>query len=156
MGARRDATHVGGGSQPEERHGLAAEVHKIIPRRKPQYGGVSKKYFRTHHILRSGDSIRVFDQPLPKSIPGNRWAASSIVPRFVAMVHCSYRRLPNNVNHTEGYGRPQRDGTSLGRRPAENKGHEQNSSMEARALVGHRLSLRNFFFLAPEGGGKLG
>jgi hypothetical protein len=29
FGARREAAHVGGGSQPEERHGLAAEVLKI-------------------------------------------------------------------------------------------------------------------------------
>jgi hypothetical protein len=28
--ARREATHAGGGSQPEERHGMAAEVHMII------------------------------------------------------------------------------------------------------------------------------
>jgi hypothetical protein len=34
MGARRKAMRAGGGSQPEERHGLAAEVHKIHRRRK--------------------------------------------------------------------------------------------------------------------------
>jgi hypothetical protein len=31
-GARLEATHDGGGSQPEERHGLAAEVLRIIRR----------------------------------------------------------------------------------------------------------------------------
>jgi hypothetical protein len=29
MGVRREAKHGGGGSQPEERHGLAAEIHRI-------------------------------------------------------------------------------------------------------------------------------
>jgi hypothetical protein len=29
MGARREATHAGGGSQPQERHGEAAVVHII-------------------------------------------------------------------------------------------------------------------------------
>jgi hypothetical protein len=38
--ARRDATHDGGGSQPEERHGLAAEVHGIIRRQKTPVRGV--------------------------------------------------------------------------------------------------------------------
>jgi hypothetical protein len=41
MGARLEATQGGGGSQPEERHVLAAEVH-IIDR----YGRFSNKYFR--------------------------------------------------------------------------------------------------------------
>jgi hypothetical protein len=34
-----------------------------------RYGGFSNKYPRTQHLLRSGDSIPVFDQPLPHSIP---------------------------------------------------------------------------------------
>jgi hypothetical protein len=34
MGVRVGATHDGGGSQPEERHGLSAEVHMIDCRRK--------------------------------------------------------------------------------------------------------------------------
>jgi hypothetical protein len=33
-GAGRDSTHAGRGSQPEERQGLAAEVHKIDRHRK--------------------------------------------------------------------------------------------------------------------------
>jgi hypothetical protein len=40
LGARLEATHDGGGSQPEERHGMAAEVARIICRRKnPVRGG---------------------------------------------------------------------------------------------------------------------
>jgi hypothetical protein len=31
MGARREATQAGGGSEPEELHGVAAEVLMIIP-----------------------------------------------------------------------------------------------------------------------------
>jgi hypothetical protein len=34
LGARRAITHAGGGSQPEKRHGVTAEVHMIICRRK--------------------------------------------------------------------------------------------------------------------------
>jgi hypothetical protein len=34
MGARLEATRDGGGSQPEERHGLAAEVHMTDRREK--------------------------------------------------------------------------------------------------------------------------
>jgi hypothetical protein len=34
MGVRLGATHDGGGSEQEERHGLAAEVHMIDRRRK--------------------------------------------------------------------------------------------------------------------------
>jgi hypothetical protein len=43
---------------------LAAEVLKIIRRRKSPIRGVSEKCSRTLHIL-SGDSIHVFYQPLP-------------------------------------------------------------------------------------------
>jgi hypothetical protein len=32
---------------------------------KTRYGGFSNRYFRNHHLLRSGDSIHVFDQTLP-------------------------------------------------------------------------------------------
>jgi hypothetical protein len=32
--------------------------------RRNRYGGVLNKYSRTHHLLRSGDSIHVFDQSL--------------------------------------------------------------------------------------------
>jgi hypothetical protein len=61
LGARREATQAGGGSQPAERHGLAAEVNKAVhSRKKRRYGGFSNKYFRTHYLLRSGDSIHVF------------------------------------------------------------------------------------------------
>jgi hypothetical protein len=39
LGARLEATHDGGGSQPEERHGLAAEVrHDHLPLDKPATG----------------------------------------------------------------------------------------------------------------------
>jgi hypothetical protein len=34
MGTKLDATQDGGGSQPEERHGMAAEVHMIDRRQK--------------------------------------------------------------------------------------------------------------------------
>jgi hypothetical protein len=38
----------------------------IIRRRKnPVHGVLLDKYSRTHHLLRSGDSIHVLDQPLP-------------------------------------------------------------------------------------------
>ena len=40
LGARPDVTQEGGGSQPEERHGLAAEVGRIIRRRKNPVRGV--------------------------------------------------------------------------------------------------------------------
>jgi hypothetical protein len=43
MGARLEATQDGGGSQPEEWHGLAAEVLMIIRRRRsPVRGGFGK------------------------------------------------------------------------------------------------------------------
>jgi hypothetical protein len=66
MGARLEATQDGGGAQPEERHILAAEVLQIIRRRKnPARGIFWGKHFLTHHLLRNGDSIHVFYQPLP-------------------------------------------------------------------------------------------
>jgi hypothetical protein len=64
-GARLEATQDGGRSRPEERHGLAAEVLMIIRCRKNPVRGVFEKYSRTHHLLRSGDSIHVLYQPLP-------------------------------------------------------------------------------------------
>jgi hypothetical protein len=64
MGARLEAPQNGKGSQPEERHGLAA-VLKIIHRRKNPVRVFLRKYYRTHHILRNGDSIHVLYQPLP-------------------------------------------------------------------------------------------
>jgi hypothetical protein len=45
LGARLEATHDGGGSEPEERHGLAAEVLRIIRRRKNPVRGVFGKIF---------------------------------------------------------------------------------------------------------------
>ena len=43
LGARPDATQDGGGSQPEERHGLAAAVPRIARRRKSPVRGVLGK-----------------------------------------------------------------------------------------------------------------
>jgi hypothetical protein len=99
LGERIEATEDGGGSQPEERHGLAAEVLRIIRRRKNPVRGVFRKYSRTQHLLWRGDSILVFDLLLPLSVPGYRQAASGSVPRGIVRAHCSYRRPPNNVNH---------------------------------------------------------
>jgi hypothetical protein len=66
MGARLEATQDGGGSQPEERHDLAAEALRINRRRKNPVRGVFGKYSRTQrHLLWRGDSIHVSDQPLP-------------------------------------------------------------------------------------------
>jgi hypothetical protein len=55
----------GGGSQPEERHGLAAAVLRITRRRRNPVRGVFGKYSHTHHLLRNGNSIHVLGQPLP-------------------------------------------------------------------------------------------
>jgi hypothetical protein len=65
LGARPDATQDGGGSQPEERHGMAATVLRITRRRKNPVRGVFGKNSRTHHLLRTGDLIPVFYQPPP-------------------------------------------------------------------------------------------
>jgi hypothetical protein len=43
MGAGPDAPQDGGGSQPEERHGLAAAVLRIARRRKSPVRGVLEK-----------------------------------------------------------------------------------------------------------------
>jgi hypothetical protein len=43
LGARLEATHDGGGLQPEERHGMAAEVLKIICHQKTRYVGLLEK-----------------------------------------------------------------------------------------------------------------
>jgi hypothetical protein len=65
-GARLEAIRDGGGSHPEERHDLAAEVLRIIRRRKTRYvRGVLEKYSRTQHLLWRGDSIHVSDQSPP-------------------------------------------------------------------------------------------
>jgi hypothetical protein len=65
LGGRLTATHDGGLSQPEERHNLAAEVLRIIRRRKTPVRGGFGKYSRTQHLLWRGDSIPVSDPPLP-------------------------------------------------------------------------------------------
>jgi hypothetical protein len=51
MGARLEAAQNGGGSQPEERHDLAAEVMRIIRYRKSPVRGVFGIYSRTQHLL---------------------------------------------------------------------------------------------------------
>jgi hypothetical protein len=72
LGAKLDATQDGGGSQPRERHGLAAEVH-IIDRRRIN---PVRRVFHTRSLLLSGDSIIVFEQPrIPRSVPSYRQAA---------------------------------------------------------------------------------
>jgi hypothetical protein len=48
---------------------MAAEVNMIDRRRKTRYGGFSENIFRTHHILRSGDSISEFDHLSPSRYP---------------------------------------------------------------------------------------
>jgi hypothetical protein len=58
---RLKPTHDGGRSQPEERHGLAAAVLKIIRRRKNPLRGFFRKYSRIHDLLWRGDSIHVSD-----------------------------------------------------------------------------------------------
>jgi hypothetical protein len=63
LGARLEDTQDGGGSQPEERHGLAAEVMRIIRRRKIRYMDFLEKYSRTQHLMWLGDSIHVSDPP---------------------------------------------------------------------------------------------
>jgi hypothetical protein len=65
MGERLKAPQDGGRSQPEERHGLAAAVLRIIRRLKKPVHGVFGKYSRTQHLLWGGDSIPVSDTPLP-------------------------------------------------------------------------------------------
>jgi hypothetical protein len=65
MGARLMATQDGGWSQPEERHGMAAEVLRIIRRRKNPVRSLFGKYSRTQHLMWRGDSIIVSDPPLP-------------------------------------------------------------------------------------------
>jgi hypothetical protein len=75
LGARQEATHGGGGSKPEERRGLAAEVQMIDRRQKTRYGGFLYTYFRIRHLLGSGDSISGFNQPLLQPVPSYRHAA---------------------------------------------------------------------------------
>jgi hypothetical protein len=64
-GVRRDGTHAGRRSQPEERHGMEAEVLRIDRRRKNRYREFLVMFFRTRHILWNDDSIRVSEQPFP-------------------------------------------------------------------------------------------
>jgi hypothetical protein len=63
------ATLDGGWSEPEQGHGLAAEVLRIIRRQKNSVRGVFGKYSRTQHLLWRGDSIPVSDPPLSSSVP---------------------------------------------------------------------------------------
>jgi hypothetical protein len=120
-------TQDGGGSQPEERHALAAEVLRIIRRRKNPVRGGLGQYSRTQHLLWRGDSIHVSEPPLPLSVPDCRRAASSTVPRVIVTAQCSQRRPPNNVNHrgrVRTNGRPQRDQTCARKRQSKGMGHE--------------------------------
>jgi hypothetical protein len=72
LGVRLGATQDGGGSQPEERHSLAAEVHRIDRRRK---NPVRRVFVRIRHLWRNVDSISEFAQPLPQSVPCYQQAA---------------------------------------------------------------------------------
>jgi hypothetical protein len=65
LGGRMKATQDGGRSQPEERHGLAAAVLRIICNRKIPVRGVFGKIFPYRNLLWRGDSIHVSDPPLP-------------------------------------------------------------------------------------------
>jgi hypothetical protein len=47
LGARRETSQAGGGSQPEERHGMAAEVLRIDRRQNNSVRTVIHKYYRT-------------------------------------------------------------------------------------------------------------
>jgi hypothetical protein len=52
---------------------MAAEDH-ISDRRQKKSGteGFRINDFRTQHLVKSGDLIREFDQPLPQTVPGCR------------------------------------------------------------------------------------
>jgi hypothetical protein len=50
LGVSLEAKQNGGGSYPEERHGLATEVLMIIRRRNNPVRGFWRKYYRTHHF----------------------------------------------------------------------------------------------------------
>jgi hypothetical protein len=56
--------HDGGGSQPEERQCLAAEVHRIVRHQKKGKEGFWINNFRTRYRLKSGDSINGLNYPL--------------------------------------------------------------------------------------------
>jgi hypothetical protein len=65
-GARREGTHAGGGSQPEERHGLAVEVFNIDRRRKTPVRRVFEQiYSYPTSFSEPRLDPRVFNQPLP-------------------------------------------------------------------------------------------
>jgi hypothetical protein len=70
LGARLEATQDGGGSQPEERHGVAAEGLRIIRRRKkPGTGGFWKIFpYPTSFVARRLDP---YVRPTP-SLVGTR------------------------------------------------------------------------------------
>jgi hypothetical protein len=73
---RLGATEGGGASQPDEQHGLAAEVHMIDRRKKkPGTEGFLINNFRTQYLSKNSDLISGFDQPLPQSVPSYRHAA---------------------------------------------------------------------------------
>jgi hypothetical protein len=119
-----------------------------------RYGEFPKKYFHTHHLFPSGDSILVFDQPLPHSIPNCRQAASCSALRVIATAHCSDRRPPINANH-RGRVRPATTRSSIcWKKTAKDREHDKDYGTEAGALAGHRMRLMYFFFPTPEGGKK--
>jgi hypothetical protein len=53
---------------------LAVEVHMIDRCPKNPVPRISEEKIRTQHVLKSGDSISEFDQPLPRSVPSYRQA----------------------------------------------------------------------------------
>jgi hypothetical protein len=62
---RHDAKQAGGGSQPRERHGLAAEVFMINRHRKDPVRRGFRLHISAPDFFVDGASIHALDQPLP-------------------------------------------------------------------------------------------
>jgi hypothetical protein len=66
---RHETKHAGGGSQAEERHGLAAGVLRIGRRLKSPVRRGSVEHFRTQHILRTAPRSLCSTNPSPSRYP---------------------------------------------------------------------------------------
>jgi hypothetical protein len=110
---------------------------------KNRYRGVSVEYFRTRHLLKNGDSIHVFDQPLPQSAPAYQHAASSSVERVIATL--LVKAAPSQLK-PPGEGR---GGLSAIKHVLENSrrrtGDMRKSGAAAATPARHRLKLRTSF-----------
>jgi hypothetical protein len=152
VGARRDVTQAGGGSQPKEGRSRRSDTlwrrrsTLSTAARKPPYGGVSDQilpYPRPFGERRLDSRVR---PTLPHIVVATFYpqAASCRVPRVIATALRLKRRSHDSLNRRGGYGRIMQDPTCVENRPKRTGDRRKSSHVNAGVFTVRRQVLEQW------------